>query len=133
MLDNATIKKLKEKGVDASVILDLLLEEEPAASPEKPEPTPAEPAAPEPEKAPAAAPEKPEPTPAEPAAPEPEKAPAAAPDPILAAIEKLTGTVAGMQAAIQASNLKGKYVESPAGETTDDILKGLFTKRNKEV
>ena len=107
MLDNATIKKLKEKGVDASVILDLLLEEEPAAAPENPEPTPAEPAA-----------------------PEPEKAPSAAPDPILAAIEKLTGTVAGMQAAIQASNLKGKYVESPAGETTDDILKGLFTKPN---
>ena len=103
MLDNATIRKLKEKGVDASVILDLLLEEEPAAAPETPEEAPAEPAAPEPEKA---------------------------PDPILAAIEKLTGTVAGMQAAIQASNLKGKYVESPAGETTDDILKGLFTKPN---
>lgn len=110
MIDNATIKKLKEKGVDASVILDLLLEEEPAAAPEDPEPAPAEPAK-----------------------EEPVKAPAAAPDPVLVAIEKLTGTVAGMQAAIQAGNLKGRFVETPAGETTDDILKGLFTKPNKEV
>lgn len=107
MLDNEIIKKLKEKGVDASIILDLLLEEEPAAAPEVPEPAPAEPAK-----------------------VEPAKAPAAAPDPVLAAIEKLTGTVAGMQAAIQAGNLKGRYVDTPAGETTDDILKGLFTKPN---
>lgn len=95
MLEKSMMKKLKEKGVPADVILDLLLDED------QPAPTPEAPEDPAPQEAPAA-PEKP-----------------AAPDPVLAAIEKLTG-------AVQAMNQRQNYVETPGRETTDEILSKII-------
>lgn len=93
-MDRETAKRLLAKGVDASIILDELLGEE--APPEVP--APAEPTA-----------EVTEPAPA-PARPEPKQ-----PDPILAAIEKLTGT-------IQAMNARTRSFDPQPAETVDDIL-----------
>ena len=93
-MDRETAKRLLAKGVDASIILDELLGEE--AEPEVP--APAKPAA-----------EVKEPAPA----PEPKKD--QQPDPILAAIEKLTGT-------IQAMNARTRSFEPQPAETVDDIL-----------
>ena len=73
MIDQKTAQKLKEKGVDPSIILDLMLDQE-AAPEQKPET-----------------------------------------DPILAAINKLTG-------AIQASNILKSGTDGPQNETADDIL-----------
>ena len=103
MMDKAILRKLKEKGVDASIILDLLLEDEEAPAVAEPSEAAEPAAAPEPEKKPAAAPEK-----------------KPAPDPVLEAINKLTG-------AVQAMNRRGDYVDSPGGETTDDILSKIIT------
>lgn len=110
MMDKAILRKLKEKGVDASIILDLLLEDEDDANDTKALP-----------KDPAAAGSRPENSTkaAEPKkADEPSKKPA--PDPVLEAINKLTG-------AVQAMNRRGDYVDSPGGEQTDDILAKVIT------
>lgn len=93
-MDRETAKRLLAKGVDPSIILDELLGEEDPKTPEVP--GPAEPA--------------PEVT--EPAKPEPSKP---QPDPILAAIEKLTGT-------IQTLNARTRSFEPQPAETVDDIL-----------
>lgn len=103
-LSNKDIQKLKEKGVDPSVILDLLLEEDLGAAPETPE-----------EK-------KQEQTPEEkqedkkPAAPEQKND---IQDQILKAIEKLTG-------AVQTSNLLNAGSTGPDVDTTEDILASII-------
>ena len=109
MMDKAILRKLKEKGVDASIILDLLLEEDESndtkALPEDP----------------AAAGSRPENSTKAAEAEKPVEAPKKpAPDPVLEAINKLTG-------AVQAMNRRGDYVDSPGGETTDDILSKIIT------
>lgn len=95
-MEKELIQKLQKAGVDAQVILSLIMDEEQAA-PETPE-TPAPEAQPETE------------APAEqPAAP-------AKPDPILEAINKLTG-------AIQASNIINSGAPGrPQAVTVDDVM-----------
>lgn len=95
-MEKSLIQKLQNAGVDAQVILSLIMDEEQAA-PEAPE-TAAPEAQPETE------------TPAEqPAAP-------ARPDPILEAINKLTG-------AIQASNIINSGAPGrPQAVTVDDVM-----------
>ena len=95
-MEKALIQKLQKAGVDAQVILSLIMDEDQAA-PETPETT-----------APEAQPENE--TPAEqPAAP-------AKPDPILEAINKLTG-------AIQASNIINSGAPGrPQAVTVDDVM-----------
>ena len=97
MIDQKTAQKLKEKGVDPGIILDLMLDQE-AAPEQKPE-----------EQKPA------EQKPAEqkPAEQKPET------DPILQAINKLTG-------AIQASNILNSGSKGPEQETSQDILAQLI-------
>lgn len=99
-MEKSLIQKLQQAGVDAQVILSLIMDEDQAA-PETPE-TPA------PEAQPEAQPETE--TPAEqPAAP-------ARPDPILEAINKLTG-------AIQASNIINSGAPGrPQAVTVDDVM-----------
>lgn len=94
-MDKETAKRLLAKGVDPSIILDELLGEDdaPAVVALQPE----EPAA--------------EVKPAE--VPEENRRPD--PDPILAAIEKLTGV-------IQAGNSRTRSFDAARPETTDDIL-----------
>lgn len=93
-MDRETAKRLLSKGVDPSIILDELLGDEDAATPASaPEPAP--------EVTPAPAPEEPKPQPAV--------------DPVLAAIEKLTGT-------IQTLNARTRSFEPKPAETVDDIL-----------
>ena len=121
-LNNKDIQKLKEKGVDPSVILDLLLEEEedPGKAPEtpkneKPEKAPETPKNEKPEKAPEQTPEKP-------MNEKPEKAPEQKndmQDQILKAIEKLTG-------AVQTSNLLNAGSTGPDVDTTEDILASII-------
>lgn len=105
MISKSIINKLKEKGVAADIILDMILEDEQEEqkpeTDQKAEQKPAE-QKPEPEKKPD---------------PEPEKKPD--PDPILAAINKLTG-------AIQASNILNSGSQGPAAETSQDILAQLI-------
>lgn len=100
------IKKLKDAGVSADIILNLLLDdgEEPAA-------------------ASAAAPLEPEKKPEPEAKPEPAAAPAV--DPILKAITDLTGV-------IQASNIlrTGREAEKPV--TADDVLAEILTGKKGE-
>lgn len=107
------IKKLKEKGVPADVILELVLDDqEPGATPEPVQP--AEDPAPQPAA-----------DPAQPAAQDTQ--PAAAPagtDKILEAIEKLTG-------AIQAANIRGMNSGGPQSETADDILASMIAPKKK--
>ena len=104
-LNNKDIQKLKEKGVDPSVILDLLLEEE--QDPETPEEK-------QEEKKPAAPEEKQEEK--KPAAPEQKND---MQDQILKAIEKLTG-------AVQTSNLLNAGSTGPDVDTTEDILASII-------
>lgn len=102
MIDQKTAQKLKEKGVDPSIILDLMLDEETA--PEQQEATP-------------------EKKPASQADPE-EKKPAAGQtndiqDQILKAIEKLTG-------AVQTSNLLNAGSAGPDVDTTEATLASII-------
>ena len=103
MIDKKTAEKMRAAGVDASVILDLMLDEEE----KQPEP------APEPKKEET----KPEP------APKKEEKPVVGNDAILAAIEKLTGV-------IQASNIRGAGTD-PQVETADSILASLIAPPTK--
>lgn len=102
MIDQTMIKKLKDAGVGADIIINLLLEEEPA--------NPAPAAAPEQKEQPAEAPE----TPAAPAEKQPD------PDPILKAIADLTG-------AIQASNILRTGREKAEQPTADDVLAEILS------
>lgn len=102
MLPKDLIKKLNEAGVDPTVIVRLMLDDEPETV------TPDEPADPAP-------------------APEPEPAPSPAPQPpagsdkILEAIERLTG-------AVQAANIRSMSAGDPmAAETADDILASIIS------
>lgn len=99
------IKKLKDAGVSADIILNLLLDDE------------------EPAAASAAAPQEPDKKPEPEAKPEPAAAPAA--DPILKAITDLTGV-------IQASNIlrTGREPEKPV--TADDVLAEILTGKKGE-
>lgn len=106
-LTNKDVKKLKDKGVDPSVILDLLLEEDEA-----------------PEQTPEAAPEdkKPEQTPEdkpEEKKPETQDQKNDMQDQILKAIEKLTG-------AVQTSNLLNAGSDGPDVDNTEDILASII-------
>ena len=88
---------LKEKGVSADILLGMLLDEEaPKAEPESPDAEEPQPEEPKPE------------SPAKPAA-----------DPVLAAIEKLTG-------AVQAMNVRGRSFESQPAQSVDDFLAGVL-------
>ena len=105
-LTNKDIQKLKDKGVDPSVILDLLLEEEedPGKAPETPNN------------------EKPEKAPETPKNEKPEKAPVQkndVQDQILKAIEKLTG-------AVQTSNLLNAGSDGPDVDTTEAALASII-------
>lgn len=100
-MEKALIQKLQKAGVDAQVILSLIMDEDQAA-PETPE-TPAPEAQPETETPETGTPEK---TPATPVKP----------DPILEAINKLTG-------AIQASNIINSGAPGrPQAVTVDDVM-----------
>lgn len=101
------IKKLKEKGVPADVIIELVLDDH------EPEQQPATPAA-DPTPQPAA-----DPAPQPAADPAPQPAAPAGTDKILEAIERLTG-------AIQAGNIRGMNSGGPKTETTDDILASMI-------
>lgn len=98
------IKKLKEKGVPADVILELMLDDQ---EPEQPATPAADPA----------------PQPAADPAPQPAAAPAGT-DKILEAIERLTG-------AIQAGNIRGMNSGGPQTETADDILASMIAPKKK--
>lgn len=99
------IKKLKDAGVSADIILNLLLDDE------------------EPAAASAAAPQEPDKKPEPEKKPEPAAAPAV--DPILKAITDLTGV-------IQASNIlrTGREAEKPV--TADDVLAEILTGKKGE-
>lgn len=99
------IKKLKDAGVSADIILNLLLDDE------------------EPAAASAAVPLEPEKKPEPEAKPEPAAAPAV--DPILKAITDLTGV-------IQASNIlrTGREAEKPV--TANDVLAEILTGKKGE-
>ena len=88
-IDKKTLAFLKDKGVSPEILLDLVLEDPPASDEDPATEDPA-----------------PEVTPA----PQPEGK-----DPVLAAIEKLTG-------AVQLMNVRGLSMEVPKQESTDDIL-----------
>ena len=105
MIDKRTLKTLLENGVDSSVILKLLDDDQEAPSVAEPE-------------APAAEEPKTEAVKEEPKEPE-NKAPERANDPILAAIEKLTG-------AIYKSNIMTDSREHGSAETTESILAKLI-------
>ena len=102
MIDQKTAQKLKEKGVDPSIILDLMLEQEAA-----PEQTPEQ--KPEEQKPEEQKPAEQKPAEQKPAELKPET------DPYLAAINRLTG-------AIQASNILNSGSKGPEQETSQDIL-----------
>lgn len=105
-MDLNLIKKLQAAGVEASVILGLILDDE-SQSPAPAEVTP-EPAAAEPE-------------------PEVKPAPAAKsePDPIMEKLDRLIGT-------IQASNILRDGRGADPVETVDDILAQMITPTKKE-
>ena len=106
-LTNKDVKKLKEKGVDPSIILDLLLEDEeqdPGTTPE----------------------EKPDQKPDQKPEEKPEQKPDQTPDQktdmqdqILKAIEKLTG-------AVQTSNLLNAGSTGPDVDTTEAALASII-------
>lgn len=102
-MDRNMMKKLKDAGVSADIILGLLLDEEPAG------------AAPDPEVKEEAKPE--------PAQPAPEKTPD--PDPILKAIQDLTGV-------IQASNILRTGRDPEPVKTADDVLAEILTGRKEK-
>ena len=100
MIVQFDIKKLQQAGVAADVILALLSDEDPAPADNAGGESPAVPAVPES-------------VPDQPAAP-------AQPDPVLAAIERLTG-------AIQASNILNMGgSNAPARVTTEDVMRKLI-------
>ena len=106
MLPKDLIKKLNEAGVDPTVIVRLMLDDEPeTVTPDDPQdPAPAPAPAPAPEPAPAPAPE-----------------PPAGSDKILEAIERLTG-------AVQAANIRSMSAGDPAAaETADEILASIIS------
>lgn len=105
MIDQKTAQQLKEKGVDPGIILDLMLDQE-AAPEQTPEQKPAE-----------QKPAEQKPAEQKPAEQKPEQKPET--DPILAAINKLTG-------AIQASNILKSGSKGPEQETSQDILAQLI-------
>lgn len=106
------IKKLKDKGVPADVILELMLEDqEPGAEQQSETPAQEQPAAAQ-EQQPSAAPEQ-----------QPAAAPAAT-DQILAAIERLTG-------AVQAANIRSMNSGGPQTETADEILASMIAPKKK--
>lgn len=96
MIDQKTAQALKDKGVDPGIILDLMLEQDA-----------------DPEQTPDRKPEEQKPAEQKPAEQKPD------PDPILQAINKLTG-------AIQASNILNSGSQGPAAETSEDILAQLI-------
>lgn len=104
MLPKDLIKKLNEAGVDPTVIVRLMLDDEPeTVTPDEPQ-DPAPAPAPAPEPAPASAPEQP-----------------AGSDKILEAIERLTG-------AVQAANIRSMSAGDPAtAETADEILASIIS------
>lgn len=102
MIDQKTAQALKDKGVDPSIILDLMLDQDAA-----------------PEQTPEQKPEEQKPAEQKPAEQKPD------PDPILAAINKLTG-------AIQASNILNSGSKGPAAETSQDILAQLINPKKEE-
>ena len=106
-LNNSDIQKLKEKGVDPAIILDLLLEEEQAPA----DPAPEEKKDPAPE-------EKKDPAPEVKKDPAPEKKQDIQ-DMILKSIEKLTG-------AIQTSNLLNSGSNGPDVDTTEAALASII-------
>lgn len=91
-MENNLIKKLKDAGVDAEIILNLILDGE-----DTPQPVP------EPEEQPEKQPE-----------PEPEKKP----DPVLEAIDKLTGMII-------AGNIRRAY-DDKSPESADDIIANIL-------
>lgn len=96
-MDLSLIQKLKDAGVNDTVIVNLILQDGPQAE-----------AAPVPEEVqPAAAPVQEAPQ------------PAAAPDPVLAKIDQLIGV-------IQASNLLHAGRETDPQETADDVLAAML-------
>lgn len=97
-MDINLLKKLQAAGVAADVILQLVLDEDPA------------PADPQPAPAPAPAPADPAPQPAAPASN----------DAILQAINRLTGS-------IQAMNLRTIGGQQQPVQTSDDILKFMMS------
>lgn len=103
MIDQKTAQALKDKGVDPSIILDLMLEQDAAPAMNENQ-------------------EKPE---QEEKKPEPKQEQKPDPDPILAAINKLTG-------AIQASNILNSGSKGPAAETSEDILAQLINPKKEE-
>lgn len=111
-LNNADIKKLKDKGVDSSIILDLLLEED-----EDPGQTPENPKNEKPENTPED--KKPEDKKPEDKKPETPEQKNDIQDQILKAIEKLTG-------AVQTSNLLNAGSEGPDVDKTEDILASII-------
>ena len=104
-MDKKLIQQLKDAGVGADIILNLILQpdEEPKTQPEE-----------VPEKSP-------EPLPA----PKQEAAAPAVPDPIMDKIDKLIGV-------IQASNIIRSGRESAPEESVDDILAAMVQPRKKE-
>lgn len=90
---------LKDKGVSSDILIGMLLEDE--AAPEQPQSGP-EPEAPVPE-----------------AREEPKPAEKPAVDPVLEAINRLTGI-------IQTQNIRGRGVNELPQQTTDDILSGVL-------
>lgn len=107
-MDLKLVKKLQAAGVSADVILSLMLDEESTPAPEKtPEvEQPTEPTAPE-------------------AAPEPEKKPepAAAADPVLKAIQELTGAIYRSNIIRDGTNEE----ELTPGEKANVILTGILS------
>jgi hypothetical protein len=107
-LSNKDVKKLKEKGVDPSIILDLLLEDEEAPA----DPAPENPKDEKPE-------EKKTETPKEEKKTETPNQKTDMQDQILKAIEKLTG-------AVQTSNLLNAGSAGPDVDTTEAALASII-------
>ena len=100
MIDQKTANKLRQAGVDSSIILSLMLddEEQPAAAQDPvadPDPAPGR------------------------QDPEPQPAQEQSTDAVLQAIEKLTG-------AVQLMNQRNNFREGSGKQTTDDILASII-------
>ena len=112
-MDLKLVKKLQAAGVSADVILSLMLDEE---------------STPEPEKAPEVEPE----TVPEPAAPEPEKKPEqAAADPVLKAIQELTGAIYRSNIIRDGTNERELSAEEKANVIMTSLLSGRPTEEGK--
>lgn len=101
MIDQKTANKLRQAGVDSSIILSLMLDED------EPEQNPAPDPVPDPDPAPGK--QDPDPAPK----PEPQQ------DAVLQAIEKLTG-------AVQLMNQRTNFRESSGKQSTDEILASII-------